>query len=171
MSPAVTPGYGDTTFPATNCWPQKPLSSTRPNYRPRQRDSAPVTTIDSPAAIRTCLADSRTAFAVPTPYVNNPDATALVDNGPRPKGMYYIVNRQSGGRLGWLWDSLRDHAIVNGIKRGNFRLHPNGLLGVCTVCIALVSKSQFKLRRFLLAQPPKLIPGTNIRHYGTVLVR
>lgn len=137
---------------------------------------------------------SMPAFSGKAPYVNNPDATALIDNGPLPKGMYYIVNRQSGGRLGWLWDSLRDYAshanrgewfalyrndgviddftIVNGIKRGNFRLHPNGLLGVSTGCIALVSKSQFdKLRRFLLAQPPKLIPGTNIRHYGTVLVR
>lgn len=137
---------------------------------------------------------SMAAFSGKPSYVDNPAATAVQDAGPLPKGTYYIVSRQSGGRLGWLWDWLKDHgshvhhddwfslyrndnviddyAIVNGVRRGNFRLHPNGRFGVSEGCITLASTSQFyKLRDFLLAQETKVIPGTTVKYYGTVEVR
>jgi hypothetical protein len=35
---------------------------------------------------------------------DNPDDTAMEDVGPLPKGTYYLVDRQSGGVLGFLYD-------------------------------------------------------------------
>jgi hypothetical protein len=104
------------------------------------------------------------------------------------------VSRQSGGRLGWLRDWFKDRAsavrheqwfslyrndnliddytVIDGVKRGNFRLHPNGRFGVSEGCITLASKSQFdRLRAFLLSQETKVIPGTTIKYYGTVEVQ
>jgi hypothetical protein len=37
---------------------------------------------------------------------DNPDAVALKGVGPIPRGVYYIVDRQSGGMLGSIRDSL-----------------------------------------------------------------
>lgn len=137
---------------------------------------------------------SMPAFSGKNAYVDNPAATAVADAGPLPKGTYYIIGRQSGGRLGWLRDWLKDRAsnvqheqwfalyrndgvvddytFIDGVKRGNFRLHPNGRFGISEGCITILSQTQFdKLRRFLLAQDTKVIPGTNIKYYGTVEVR
>ncbi|CAN7265519.1 DUF2778 domain-containing protein [Trinickia sp. LjRoot230] len=134
------------------------------------------------------------AFSGKPAYVDNPAATAVAETGPLPKGTYYIVNRESGGRMGWLRDWLKDRAshvhhdewfalyrndsvvddytFVNGVKRGNFRLHPNGRFGISEGCITLASKSQFdKLRQFLLSQDTKTVPGTTIKYYGTVEVQ
>lgn len=137
---------------------------------------------------------SMAAFSGLPSYVDNPAATAVQDAGPLPKGTYYIVSRQSGGRIGWLRDWLKDrgsnvrhddwfslyrndnviddYTFINGVRRGNFRLHPNGRFGVSEGCITLASKAQFyKLRDFLLSQETRAIPGTTIRYYGTVEVR
>lgn len=80
---------------------------------------------------------------------DNPYATALPDVGPLPVGTYYLVDRRSGGTLGWLHDWIDAHGygttdrttwftlwnpdggdttMINGIKRGEFRLHPMGPL-------------------------------------------
>jgi hypothetical protein len=134
------------------------------------------------------------AFSGKRAYVDNPDAQAVADAGPIPKGTYFIIARQSGGRLGWLWDWARDRAshserdqwfalyrndnviddytFVEGVRRGNFRLHPNGRFGISEGCITLLSQAQFdQLRKFLLSQETKIVPGTNIPYYGTVTVR
>ncbi|KND58570.1 hypothetical protein BVER_03535c [Candidatus Burkholderia verschuerenii] len=126
--------------------------------------------------------------------MDNPDATAVAGSGPIPAGTYFIVARQSGGRLGWLWDYIKDRAsdvhrdnwfalyrndkvvsdymFIKGVKRGNFRLHPNGRFGVSDGCITLVNPTQFdNLRAWLLSQDAKMIPGTSIPYYGTVTVR
>ena len=42
---------------------------------------------------------------------DNPDATAKEDIGPIPKGTYYIVDRQSGGHLGFLYDWWNAHGF------------------------------------------------------------
>lgn len=98
---------------------------------------------------------SMPAFSGKDSHVDNPAATAVANAGPLPKGAYYIVGRQSGGRLEWLWDWLKDRAshvdhdqwfalyrndgvvddytFVQGVKRGNFRLHPNGRFGISEV--------------------------------------
>jgi hypothetical protein len=137
---------------------------------------------------------SMPAFSGRTAYVDNPAATAVANAGPIPRGRYYIINRQSGGRLGWIRDWFKDHAsrvhhdqwfalyrndrvvsdytFVNGVRRGNFRLHPNGRFGISEGCITLLSQTQFdQLRGYLLSQETKIIPGTDIKYYGTVDVR
>jgi len=58
------------------------------------------------------------------------------------------------------------------VRRGNFRLHPNGRFGVSEGCIMLLSMQQFdKLRAWLLSQETKMVPGTSLPYYGTVAVR
>ena len=127
-------------------------------------------------------------------YKDNPNATAVQKEGPLPTGTYFIVDRQSGGRLAWfsdLWRDMRagtkrsewfalyrndgtidDWTFIHGVRRGNFRLHPSGWWGVSEGCITLPSVGQFhKLRQFLKAQPTANIPGTLIDYYGTVTVQ
>lgn len=88
------------------------------------------------------------AFSGNGAYVDKPTATAVPNAGPFPKGRYYIIKREPGGRLGRLRDfsldmwsnsdratwfalyrvdgTIDDWTFVNGVRRGNFRLHPNG---------------------------------------------
>jgi hypothetical protein len=44
---------------------------------------------------------------------DNPRDTAMESIGPLPAGTYYIIDRQSGGRLGWLWDWLDAHGHIS----------------------------------------------------------
>lgn len=134
------------------------------------------------------------AFSGNGRYINDPGSTAVADKGPLPAGVYYIIDRQSGGHLGWFRDTVMDAAlntyraewfalyhidgqiddwtIVNGIRRGHFRLHPVGRLGESDGCITLTSRGQFdKLRAFLKAQPTTQVPGTSFRAYGKVTVK
>ncbi|NRO95471.1 DUF2778 domain-containing protein [Paraburkholderia sp. NMBU_R16] len=127
-------------------------------------------------------------------HIDDPGATALKKAGPLPAGTYFIVDRQSGGRLGWFNDlmadaragtdrsrwfalyrndgTIDDWTFVEGVRRGNFRLHPSGWWGMSEGCITLPHAGQFdKLRQFLKAQPTRKIPGTTINYYGTVTVR
>jgi hypothetical protein len=93
---------------------------------------------------------------------DNPADVDKEDIGPLPKGTYYIVDRQSGGRLGFLYDPMGefglgttdhkkwfmlwnpntgDSTMINGVKRGNFRLHPMGPRGLSEGCITVVDPS------------------------------
>lgn len=69
-------------------------------------------------------------------HVNRREYICAPDVGPIPPGAYYILDRQSGGRLGALRDLLRDRSewfalyaadgkiddevFCNKVKRGNF---------------------------------------------------
>lgn len=125
---------------------------------------------------------------------NNPDMTAVADIGPLVRGRYYIVERPTGGRLGPFrerflkevygtdrstWFALYrddgkidDITFINGVKRGQFRLHPIGPLGISEGCITLAHPVQFNyMRDRLLRDGPTLkIPGSNLMAYGTVKV-
>ncbi|WP_246881177.1 DUF2778 domain-containing protein, partial [Pantoea ananatis] len=109
-------------------------------------------------------------------------------------GRYFIVERPSGGTLRPLrerflkevygtdrstWFGLYrddgkidDYTFIQGVKRGNFRLHPIGPLGLSEGCITLVHPIQFSyLRDMLLKYGPTLnIPGSQLKAYGTVQV-
>ncbi|APY94891.1 Protein of uncharacterised function (DUF2778) [Burkholderia pseudomallei] len=134
------------------------------------------------------------AFSGNGRYVNDPKSTAVPNDGPLPTGVYYIVDRQSGGRMGWLndfradllagthradWFALYrndgvidDWTSINGIRRGHFRLHPVGYWGISEGCITLPQKSQFEaLRKFLKSQPTGVVPGTSMKYYGRVTVQ
>jgi hypothetical protein len=125
---------------------------------------------------------------------DNPVATANENIGPLPAGTYYIVDRQSGGMLGWLrdlyseygwgttdrtkWFALwnpytGDSTMIEGIRRGNFRLHPEGQRHLSEGCITVVSHLDFdQLQRFIRSRKADLpIPGSTMRAYGTVDVR
>ncbi|WP_329958899.1 DUF2778 domain-containing protein [Paraburkholderia sejongensis] len=113
---------------------------------------------------------------------------------PIPKGVYYIVDRQSGGRPGWLRDlwgeygfGSTDHTkwfalwnprtcdttMIDGIRRGNFRLHPEGQMRISEGCITVVNQAQFeRLRKFIRSKKPELpVPCSPLLAYGTVEVR
>lgn len=125
---------------------------------------------------------------------DNPRDTAMESIGPLPAGTYYIVDRQSGGRLGWLWDRLDahghistdhskwfmlwnqnggDNTFIHGVKRGSFRLHPNGSRGLSQGCITVVNPIEFdSLQRFIRTRQPDIpVPGSTLKAYGTVEVR
>ena len=127
------------------------------------------------------------AFSGLPGYKNKPESVCVPDKGPISKGVYYIVDRESGGKLGWLrdlyngkdeWfalyknDSLvDDFAFCDKIKRGQFRLHPEGPLGISKGCITLKNKVKFgELRKRLLLTKSELIPKTTIKAYGMVTV-
>ncbi|OLP48274.1 DUF2778 domain-containing protein [Allorhizobium taibaishanense] len=134
------------------------------------------------------------AFSGMTPHKDDPGAVGLANVGPLPQGRYYIIDRQRGGRLGplreWIQDAVTgvdrsewftlyrvddvidDYTFVNGVKRGNFRLHPNGRFGISEGCITVLSLENFeRLRDFLLKQSSGFISGTTIKYYGTVDVQ
>jgi hypothetical protein len=121
---------------------------------------------------------------------NNPAAMGKPDIGPLPTGRYFIVDRESGGRLGWLRDlvlenvygtdrgswfalyrddgRIDDVTMVNGVRRGAFRLHPIGPRGLSEGCITLNSPSDFlALSRKLRAGPMIAVAGGG-KAYGTV---
>jgi hypothetical protein len=135
-----------------------------------------------------------TAFSGADQGRDNPDNTAIENVGPLPKGTYYLVDRQSGGYLGFIYDwwgangygstdrhtwfmlwnpTSGDTTNINGVKRGNFRLHPKGPLALSHGCITVVDKYQFdRLQKFIRSRGQALpVPGTTLRAYGTVEVK
>ena len=146
-----------------------------------------------PNSVLTCNGQPYPAFSGTGTGRDNPAKASAVDVGPIPPGLYYIVDRPVGGRIPGLaaffhdlisnsdrqhWfalyakGTLSDFTFVEGIKRGNFRLHPIGRLGLSEGCITLSSLDDFnRLSAFLLGQPAANIPGTKIRFYGTVTVQ
>jgi hypothetical protein len=124
---------------------------------------------------------------------DNPDEVADVEVGPIPPGTYYIVDRQSGGRFGGLRDFIAEHmgstdrhkwfmlwnphggdlTMINGIRRGQFRLHPEGERRLSEGCITVKNPADFeRLQRHIRAfEPTMQMPGTDMRAYGRVDVR
>ncbi|GBQ96517.1 hypothetical protein AA23498_2659 [Acetobacter nitrogenifigens DSM 23921 = NBRC 105050] len=132
------------------------------------------------------------AFSGSGRYINDPSAIGEKDNGPIPTGTYYILARQSGGRLGFLEDALKDAlagtkrqdwfalyrddgslddtTTIKGLVRGAFRLHPVGYWGISEGCVTLPSVTSFyRLREFLLSQRPETANG--IIYYGVLTVK
>ncbi|MFM0415509.1 DUF2778 domain-containing protein [Paraburkholderia aromaticivorans] len=135
-----------------------------------------------------------TAFSGTGRGRDNPDETAVENVGPIPKGTYYLVDRQSGGYMGLIYDwwnaqgvsstdrrkwfmlwnpATGDTTNINGIKRGNFRLHPVGRLGLSRGCITIASPNEFdRLQIFIRSRGQTMpVPGSALRAYGTVDVK
>nr|WP_307734724.1 DUF2778 domain-containing protein [Massilia oculi] len=117
-----------------------------------------------------------------------PRVACHVDAGPIPLGAYYILDRQSGGLLGPLRDlfndksqwfalyaadgKVDDETFCNKVKRGSFRLHPKGRVGISQGCITLNKLADFNtLRAFLKGSSPLVVPGTSLKAYGRVTVK
>lgn len=121
-------------------------------------------------------------------HLNRPHSACISGIGPIPPGGYYIFDRESGGLLGTIRDVLQDrsdwfalHAIdrkiddemfCNAVKRGAFRLHPKGSLGISRGCITLERLIDFRfIRSVLKSSPPIAVPGSTLKAYGKVIVR
>jgi hypothetical protein len=124
---------------------------------------------------------------------NNPADVADVGVGAIPPGTYYLIDRKSGGRIGWLRDEIGpyvgttdrhlwftlwnahggDMTMINGIRRGNFRLHPDGRMHESDGCIVIKSPAEFdRLQRYIRHFTPDIpIPGSDMKAYGRVDVR
>ena len=138
------------------------------------------------------------AFSGDGIYRNRGGCTALQDNGPIPSGKYWIVDRPSGGfrsqtevlvKDTWnsVWGApthhdewfalyhdgkkIDDYMWINGVRRGNFRLHPAGGQGRSLGCITLPSKADFQRIRTALLHTSKISVGTSgLKAYGWIEV-
>ncbi|MEM5294659.1 DUF2778 domain-containing protein [Burkholderia sp. JPY481] len=131
-------------------------------------------------------------------YRNRGGCTMVPSNGPIPAGKYWIVDRPTGGVGSRAWASIKDtvnSAIgapvdhnewfalyrddgliddftwVNGVKRGNFRLHPAGGQGQSLGCITMPSHVDFMRIRSALLRTGKIPTGNSgLKAYGTIEV-
>ncbi|MCC8395267.1 DUF2778 domain-containing protein [Paraburkholderia sp. MMS20-SJTR3] len=138
------------------------------------------------------------AFSGDNIYRNRGGCTTIANKGPIPAGKYWIVARPAGGpgsRIqAWLkdeWNSFKgnpsDHSEwfalyrddgmiddvtwVNGVKRGQFRLHPAGGEGRSFGCITLPSRFDFVRIRSALLHTSAIVAGSSgLNAYGTIEV-
>ncbi|MBC8639475.1 DUF2778 domain-containing protein [Caballeronia sp. EK] len=138
------------------------------------------------------------AFSGNDSYRNRGGCTAVAGAGPIPAGKYWIVDRPTGGiksqMQAWLKDSwnsatgnpshhyewfalyrddglIDDWTWIDGVERGNFRLHPIGGQGVSFGCITLKSVADFQRLRQMLLQTATIAAGTSgLRAYGWIEV-
>ena len=66
-----------------------------------------------------------------------------------------------------------DTTIIHGIKRGAFRLHPEGDMHVSEGCITVKNAVDFeRLQKHIrMYRPDMKVPGSDLRAYGMVEVR
>lgn len=137
------------------------------------------------------------AFSGNDQHRNKTSSIAIQDNGPIPPGLYFIVARPTGGWKGmirtdlhdfyswftstpvnkYLWfalyradGSIDDYTWINGVKRGNFRLHPSGPLGISLGCITLKNSSDFVAIRQAITGTPTVQLPNGLQSYGTIEV-
>lgn len=133
-------------------------------------------------------ASSFPAFSGIGDHINRRVSACILSQGPIPPGEYFILNRESGGRLGWLKDlfnekkdwfalyandeEIDDEKWCEQVKRGQFRLHPKGRMGISQGCIVIEHPKDFQLQSALLkSREPNIIAGTDIRAFGKVIVK
>jgi hypothetical protein len=126
-------------------------------------------------------------------YVNKARYQDVPNNGPLPLGRYYLLDRATGGRLGWFYQSLEkrfsnidhsewfslyrdddqvdDQTTINNIRRGEFRIHPVGPLRISKGCVTLTSHIAFdELKRYVRNKKGEILPGKGFRYYGVLHV-
>ena len=134
-----------------------------------------------------CTWKSFTVFSGASGHKNKPEDTDKPNKGPIPKGRYYVIDRPTGGTRDWIrgnivdydgrgdWfalfridNTIDDSTTVNGVTRGNFRLHPGSR---SAGCVTFVQVAQFKeVKKLLLASETALIPGASKKYYGILTV-
>jgi hypothetical protein len=80
------------------------------------------------------------------------------------------------GRLGSrpIWNpATGDKTNIDGITRGNFRLHPMGPRRLSEGCVTVVNQYDFdRLEKFLRSQKPSLpVPRTDLKACGTLEIK
>ena len=130
-----------------------------------------------------------TAFSFPAfsglgGSVNRKSAACSPGHGPIPPGAYFIVDRQSGGRLGPLLDKwtgrtewfalyaadgrIDDEAWCDAVLRGSFRLHPKGPRGISQGCVTLDQQADFNHLRAVLRSVKPTTVGDGLAAYGVL---
>lgn len=67
---------------------------------------------------------------------------------------------------------IDDETYCNQVKRGNFRLHPKGPRGISEGCITIEKLADFNyIRALLKSVAPAVIPGSDLKAYGKVVVK
>lgn len=138
------------------------------------------------------------AFSGNNIYRNRSGCTAVRDNGPIPSGKYWVVDRPTGGvrsqTEAWITDTanaligkpshrdewfalyrddgqIDDWTWINGVKRGNFRLHPAGGRGASLGCITLPNYPDFqRIRQALLHTATIPARNSGLNAYGWIEV-
>lgn len=135
-----------------------------------------------------CGTMSFAAFSGSARHRNRRSSSCLPGVGAIPPGLYYIVDRPTGGMLGPLrerfsdrrdWFALYaadnridDYVLCDDVRRGNFRLHPKGVQGISRGCVTIESMIDYaRLKNLLTAQKPVPIPGSSVRACGTITVK
>lgn len=141
-----------------------------------------------PMSTLKCGATSFPAFSGLGEHINCRISACIPNAGPIPPGEYYIIDRQFGGLLGPLrdlftgrdqWfalyaidDEIDDEVFCDKVKRGLFRLHPNGPFGRSEGCVVINKEADFLYLRTILKNTSKnLIPGTELESYGRLVVK
>lgn len=140
-----------------------------------------------PMSLLTGIGVSFPAFSGLGASVNKPSTVCTPDEGAIPPGTYYVVDRPTGGRLGFVYDwwadredwfalfaddgTIDDSTYCNTVRRGEFRLHPKGPRGRSLGCITLESLDDFnKLRDKLKGLTPCAVAGTSLTAYAKIIV-
>ncbi|HTH59294.1 MAG TPA: DUF2778 domain-containing protein [Paraburkholderia sp.] len=138
------------------------------------------------------------AFSGDGIYRNRGGCTAAAGKGPLPAGKYWVVERPGGGIASRLQTQIKDAynaargnpshhhewfalyrddgriddwTWIDGVRRGNFRLHPVGGDGVSFGCITLQSRTDFNRLRQALLQTTTVQAGTSgLRAHGWIEV-
>jgi len=128
------------------------------------------------------------AFSGLDPHINKRISACISGQGPIPPKEYFIVDRESGGRLGWLYDlfnersdwfalyandgNVDDSTWCKQVQRGQFRLHPKGVTGRSEGCIVINQTSDFHQLKMILKSSPAIpISGSHLLAWGKVLVK
>lgn len=143
---------------------------------------------DKPMSSFNIGASSFPAFSGLKPHVNQRMSACIPSQGPIPPGKYFILNRESGGKLGWfrdLWTGRRDWFALyaddgkiddstwcDQVVRGYFRFHPKGFNGISQGCIVIDSPGDFQhLSALLRGGNPEKIPNIELWAWGKVVVK
>lgn len=132
-------------------------------------------------------ATSFPAFSGLGVHTNLRVSACFANQGPIPPGEYYILDRESGGRLGWirdLWSGrgswfalyandgvIDDETWCEQVKRGQFRLHPKGRVGISKGCIAIDQVSDYQFLRSIIKGGLKNITNSELKAYAKVIVK
>ncbi len=139
------------------------------------------------------------AFSGNKGYRNQGGCVRVPEAGPIPSGRYWIVDRPTGGirsqaitHFKDTWNTvvrgnasnhaewfalyrddgkIDDYTWIDGVRRGNFRLHPIGGGGISLGCITLQHKSDFATIRSALLRTKRVpVYSTGIDAYGMIEV-
>ncbi|QCT21471.1 DUF2778 domain-containing protein [Jejubacter calystegiae] len=96
-------------------------------------------------------------------YAKVKDIPTWITDTPTDHSEWFALYRDDG--------MIDDHTWIRGVRRGNFRLHPIGPLGIPEGCITLQHHSDFQSIRTALLRTNKVpVRNTGLMAYGQIEV-